>query len=215
MVPPIQRTLIEERTAVGPLQSALRAASFPQGKLLVGAAACFHSMHRSVSLRCGSAGCRPLRTQKLLAIFIQLTAQFRDIAGGWYPPLRRGASHSTHPLRKSYCGRPSSVRPTACQLPPREAFGGGRQLVPFNAPLCSATLRVGRLPIPTKAKNFYSASSWARRWRAVWEAGVRADLRVTLSLKVRFLHFSSAAAMMRPEAGAQVPFSMKATVRLW
>ena len=39
MVLTIQRTLNKERTAVSPLQSALRAASFPQGKLLVGAEA--------------------------------------------------------------------------------------------------------------------------------------------------------------------------------
>ena len=39
MVHPIQRALSENPSAVGPLQSALRAASFPRGKLLEGAEA--------------------------------------------------------------------------------------------------------------------------------------------------------------------------------
>ena len=43
MSSPIQRTHSENPRAVGPLQSALRAASFPRGKLLEGAVGCFHS----------------------------------------------------------------------------------------------------------------------------------------------------------------------------
>ena len=37
---------------------------------------------------------------------------------------------------------------------PRETFGGNRSLPLFNEPLCSATLRVGRLPPPTNSEDF-------------------------------------------------------------
>ena len=42
---PIQLTLNKEPRAVSPLQSGLRPASFPQGKLLVGAVSCSYSMY--------------------------------------------------------------------------------------------------------------------------------------------------------------------------
>ena len=71
----IQRALNKEPRAVSPLQSALRAASFPQGKLLEVAITCFHSTQRSVPQRCGSANCRPLRTQKIFLLTATKTAR--------------------------------------------------------------------------------------------------------------------------------------------
>ena len=89
----------------------------PPREALVGAVTCSHSMHRFVPSDCGATNCRPLRTQKLLVMFIQLTAQFRDAAGGWYPPLRRGAYHSTHPFKNPTASGPLQSALRAASFP--------------------------------------------------------------------------------------------------
>ena len=60
-----------------PLQSALRAASFPRGKLWRLQKLSPLNVLLSKWRRCGATGCRPLRTQRLLAASTQLTAQAR------------------------------------------------------------------------------------------------------------------------------------------
>ena len=52
----------------------------------------------------------------------------RNVAGGWYPPLRIGVYHSTYPFKKSTCGRPSSVSPTGCQLMNQGMIATGNHL---------------------------------------------------------------------------------------
>ena len=58
------------------------------------------------------------------------------------------------PLKKSHCGRPSSVSPTGCQLPPREALVVAEAGAIQRGTIEMATLRSGRLPPPTQAKAF-------------------------------------------------------------
>ena len=71
----------------------------------------------------------------------------------------------------------------------------------------------------TKGKGYcqssvFPESSSARRQMEALVSSFMADLMVTFSwVKVMFLLFSRVAAMTPAAAGAQVPFSMKATVR--